>query len=363
TENIENCLRFFRDDCAFNYYGISPFESQEETSADVWKSMMQLTTTFNEEDRFATFLGFQYQGEEAKEGLRLMLINKEKPLLKRKDSKFNSLKKIYKSQNPKEFLSIPCFTMGSGMGYNFENYNPEFERVVEIYSAWGSSEGLEKEGNLFPIASNGKKGIKPWKQGSVTEALNKNCRFGFVAGGLDDRGAYSEFFDGDQDQYSPGLTAILAKVQTRASMMEALYERACYATTGQKVLLRYDIAGIEMGKEFPLGEKPGLAVNRHFNIYVGGTSPLEYIEIIRNGVVLTKIEMGKDTTVFNGEYDDMDPIDDIWLKAPKSAPDFIYYYIRVKQRDDHMAWASPIWIDKASAERKSKKLVEVKKTV
>ncbi|MCH1429595.1 MAG: DUF3604 domain-containing protein [Chlamydiales bacterium] len=355
TENIENCLRFFRDDQAFDFYGISPFEFQEETTADAWKTMMQVTSSFNEEDRFSTFIGFQYQGEAEKEGIRLMLYNKEKPLLKKKESKSNSLKKIYKSQTPKEFLSIPSFSMATGMGYNFENYNQEFERVAEIYSAWGCSEGLEKDGNLYPISSNGKNGVKPWKQGSFIDALNNNCRFGFIAGGLDDRGAYSEFYDGDQDQYTPGLTAIIAKSQSRSSMIEALYDRSCYATTGKKILLRYDIAGIEMGKEFPIGDRPGLAVNRHFNLYVGGTSPIEYIEIIRNGKVLTQIKPEKGQTVYTGEFDDMDPIEKIWLKPPKSGPEFIYYYIRVKQTDDHMAWSSPIWIDKSSGERRGRK--------
>ena len=54
-------------------------------------------------------------------------------------------------------------------------------------------------------------GIEQTPEGSVVEALTRNCRFGFVAGGLDDRGIYSGCFDSDQVQYSPGLTGLFVK--------------------------------------------------------------------------------------------------------------------------------------------------------
>ena len=62
TENIESCLRHFRDDKAFNFYAISPFESQEETSNDMWKAITQNIAEFDEDERFTTFLGFQWAG-------------------------------------------------------------------------------------------------------------------------------------------------------------------------------------------------------------------------------------------------------------------------------------------------------------
>ena len=41
--------------------------------------------------------------------------------------------------------------MGSTTTFDFTEFNPSFERVVEIYNAWGSSECTEKEGNPRPI--------------------------------------------------------------------------------------------------------------------------------------------------------------------------------------------------------------------
>ena len=137
TENIESCLRHFRDDKAFHFYGISPYESQEETSNETWKAISQNIVDFNEDARFTTFSGMQWQGDNLTEGLRYFLFTKDnKPILRKKDLRHSTLKKIYKSFSPKEMISIPCFTMAKGTTYNFDQFDPEFERVVKIYSAW-----------------------------------------------------------------------------------------------------------------------------------------------------------------------------------------------------------------------------------
>ena len=125
SENIESCLRHFRDDKAFNFYGISSFESQEETSNELWKVMTQNVMDFNEADRFTTFLGFQWQGEPKTEGLRVMVYAKDsKPVLRKKELRNSTLKKIYKSFSPKEMISIPSFTMAKGLEYDFDQFDP-----------------------------------------------------------------------------------------------------------------------------------------------------------------------------------------------------------------------------------------------
>ncbi|NGX61371.1 MAG: hypothetical protein K940chlam9_00856 [Chlamydiae bacterium] len=339
TENIENCMRHFRDEQALNFFAVSPFDNTEETSNDTWKLLSQNVAEFNEEDRFATFLSFQFVGEPKKEGVRQFIYTKDnKPLLRQKDSKSSSLQKIYKSHTPKDFLSIPSFTMGKGFSFNFEQWYPEFERVVEIYNAWGSSEQTKKKGNSHPITG----GIEEIPEGAIVDALKKNRRFGFVAGGLDDRGIYGDFFESDQVQYSPGYTGIICEKYTRESMWEALYNRSCYATTGTRILMGFHIAGHPMGSEIETGLKPGLLVNRHISGYIAGTAKLEKVEVIRNGEVIhTFSPTGYH---FDYYYDDMDPFEQVVLK-PKEGSPFAFYYLRVTQEDGHIGWSSPIWVD------------------
>lgn len=344
TENIENCLRHFRDDKSINFYASSPFESLEETSNETWKLISQNIAEFDEAERFTTYLGFQWVGVPGEEGVRQIIYTKEnKQLLRKKDPKYTSLKKIYKSFSPKEIISIPCFTMGKGYDYNFKDFNPEFERVVEIYNSWGSSECTAKEGNPAPIQSSNKKGVQESAEGSVQKALLRNCRFGFVAGGLDDRGIYSDFYDEGQEQYPAGMTAIIAPEYTRSAVAEALYNRSCYATTGERIILGLYLAGFPMGKETSTADKPGLMINRHLSGYVAGTTKLTAIEIVRNGKVIKSFEC--DGYAMDFTYDDMTPIEKVVIDAKDKKPPFVFYYLRVIQEDGHMAWSSPIWVD------------------
>ena len=344
TENIESCLRHFRDEKALNYYSTSSFESQEETPNELWKLIAQNVAEFDENDRFTTFLGCQWAGERGEEGVRQIVFSKDaKPIVRKKDIKYGSLKKIYKSFSPKEIISIPCFTMGKGYEFNFKDFNPDFERVVEIYNSWGSSECTKKEGNPIPIQGQGKNSVTESPEGSIQKALLSNKRFGFVAGGLDDRGIYAGFYEGGQEQYPPGLTGIIVVEHSRTALMEALYNRSCYATTGERMIVGLSLAGVPMGGEVTTAEKPGLTINRHLSGYAAGTTNLKSIEIIRNGKVIKTLEPEGYSMEFT--YDDMTPIEKVTVDAKDKKPPFVFYYLRVTQEDGHMAWSSPIWVD------------------
>lgn len=355
TENIDGCLRHFRDEKSMNFYGVSPFEGIEETPNDLWKSISQNVEELDEDERFATFLGFQFAGDANTEGLRHIIYAKDqKPILRKKEPKSSGLKKIYKLHAPKEIIAIPSLTMGKGVHYNFEDFQPEYERLVEIYQSWGSSEMTKEEGNKFPIKSSGKKGLTEAKEGSILKALLANKRFGFVAGGLDDRGTYSSFYDSEQEQYTPGLTAVLTDQLSKNSIFDALYNRHCYATTGERIIVGLSLAGSPMGSELDAAQKPGLHINRHIVGYVAGTKKLKMVELIRNGKVIEKFT--PDSHILDFAYDDMTPLQSVVIDAKDKKAPFVFYYIRVLQEDGHMAWSSPIWVDFAAGKLSNQKI-------
>ena len=350
-DNIENCIRNFRDEKSLQFYGISSFESESETSNESWKKITENVSEFNEDERFSIFLGMQWMGEEKEEGLRQFVFAKDnKQLLRKKDLKNNALAKIYKSFTPKELLSIPSFTMGSKTVFDFKNFNEEYERVCEIYNSWGSSEKLSKQGNERPITGL----VKETKEGSLLQALLNGNRFGFVAGGLDDRGVYSSFYDSAQVQYSAGLTGILSKKYSRDGLFDAIYKRSCYATTGEKIVLGFNIAEEPMGSELSTTKKPGLSFNRYISGYVLGTDKLKEIIIYRNAEILQKFTPNED--FFEFSFDDMSPIKDVLLTPDNNKAAFVFYYLKVIQQNGHLAWSSPIWIDQSEeAIKKAKK--------
>lgn len=351
TKNIENSLRFFRDDKALQFFATSPFDSDDEITNDQWKQVSTQVAEFNEEDRFTVFLGHQWIGVPKEEGVRHFIFSKDsKPLLRRKDLKTNSLKKIYKTYTNKEMISIPSFTMGSESVFDFKDFNEDFERVVEIYNSWGCSENLSLQGNLRPIAGP----VKETADGSIQKALLAGCRFGFVAGGLDDRGIYSSMYDTNQVQYSPGLTGIIAKDYTRDSLMDALFRRSCFATTGKKILAGLHVANEPIGSEIQTSKKPGLLYNRYISGYVIGTNKIKEIVIIRNDKVLMTYH--PDANSYEFAFDDQELLSNICIKPREDKPPFVFYYLRAVQEDTHIIWTSPIWIDLSENSLNGKKL-------
>ena len=344
TEDVEASLRYARDEKGYQFFSTSFFESAKESSSVIWKEMGSLLSEFNEDNRFITFLGMQWAGTPGEEGLRQIVYLKEnKTLLKKRDSKTNNLKKIYKSHTSKDFISIPSFTMGIHTLYNFDNFTPEYEKVVEIYNAWGCSECTKKEGNLSPVISQHKKGVKEQSEGSIRRALNNNCRFGFVAGGDDSRGVFSDLSESNPTRYSAGLTAIFATSHSREGLFQALHARSCYATTGPRIIIIFHLAGVPMGSVLTTKEKMGLVYNRHITAYIAGTDLIKEVLIVRNGEPFHTFTPEKN--FFEFAFDDDEHIEKIHLKAKKENAFFIYYYLRVLQSDGHIAWASPIWVD------------------
>ena len=99
-KSIEACLKYFRDDKSLHFYSTSPFEEEAVASDANWKHICTHVNDFHEENRFASFLGFQWIEQKNREGIRHIIHSKDnKPMLHKKDVKTNSLKKIYKSQS------------------------------------------------------------------------------------------------------------------------------------------------------------------------------------------------------------------------------------------------------------------------
>ena len=125
--------------------------------------------------------------------------------------------------------------------------------------------------------------------------------------------------------------------------MQALINRSCYATTGERIIVGFTIAGAQMGCELNTKAKPGLAFNRHIVAYVAGTSSLKEVTIIRNGIPFHTVH--PKNAYLDMVFDDTDPITKVLLNSSDDRPPFVYYYLRVVQDDGHIAWSSPIWID------------------
>ena len=151
------------------------------------------------------------------------------------------------------------------------------------------------------------------------EALSRGYRVGFTAGS-----------DSHQMEHGVegGIVAAFTPTHDREGIWDAMYARHTYGTTGARILVSLKIDGHMMGSE--LTRPVGKAVD--IDISVLGTSNV-MVDLLRNNQVLKTWEPGSDC------------LDVSLTDTGVNATD--WYYVRVTQPDEHMAWSSPIWIDRA----------------
>ena len=142
-----------------------------------------------------------------------------------------------------------------------------------------------------------------------------------------------------------GLTAVLASEPTREAIWDALWHRRVVATTGPRILVRFEIDGHPMGSELNRREHPSLQGRRTIRVDVHGTTDIARIDIIRSNRTVHSVTCsnGPDHHVL---WQDTDLLDTAWLPQAKYCNHpFCFYYVRVVQTDGEAAWASPVWID------------------
>ena len=133
--------------------------------------------------------------------------------------------------------------------------------------------------------------------------------------------------DWGNEAYTGGITAVYAEELTREAIFDAIYQRRCYATTGQRIILDFKADGHVMGAEYQSKDDP------HFFVKVIGTAPLQSVTLVRNN---------QDYYQAEGNGHKMELTFQCGKEEPPRETDC--YYVRVIQQDGEMAWSSPIWI-------------------
>ena len=287
-------------------------------SDDEYREIQAQCEAFNEVGRFATLHAFEQNVIEEYAGHRNIYFRGAAPGL----FKGQTLQELYDFLSGYDALIIPHHHVIWNTQVHLDN--TEFSRVIEMYSMHCSSEIKGSPlNNWRNWASKSETGI------SAREILNQGHRMGFIAASDNHNGAPglsarpSRFTN---LAYRGGLAAVSAPSLTREGIFDGLYARRCYATTGARIYLRFQINDQEMGSEVPAGD--GLS----YRIVVAGTESISSVEFITN--------LGE-SRVF--EYTGTDYVE-LSAEVPADA-ELKWMYVRVTQTDRHMAWSSPIWTD------------------
>jgi hypothetical protein len=282
-----------------------------------WEHMKEITAHFNEPGRFATLFGQEWTTLRVPKGgghFNVYSTRHDVPLLDHMNPEFETAQKLIARAKELGAIAIPHHIGWTGTPW--EAFDPEVVPAVEIVSVHGAYEFM---GNR-PISHRG--GIKG---NFVQDGLARGLKFGMI-GGTDCHGLlYQHGVCWKRDPFQAGLACVLATELTPEAVLDAVRKRHCYATSGIRVRMLFEINDRIMGEEIEADGPPSVRVD------VSSESPIKWIEIVRNNETAHSFGGEGHRSFFTWE-------------DKEAAAGTSCYYLRVTCRDDNMAWSSPIWV-------------------
>ena len=326
----EELYAFARDEAFLDFGAIS--DHMEALTARQWDYFQAVTNDFNAPGRFATLQGQEWTHHVPAGGApghrNVYFRGAGGPLLRCTDPDCDTLAKLWARLDalpPGEALAIPHHTSNVVMGVDWaQGWNPTYEKAVEIYSIWGSSERPAADGNPRPIRA--LKGEKPGRH--VVDALQRGYRLGFVAGGDIHDGRPGDELHAHQNRvgdyagtlHPQGFTAAIAPALSREAVFDAMASRRTYATTKRRVYLDVTTGG------------------------AGGSSQLHVHAASEDGVCEAVLVRGGEDADRRRPDDDPRIVRADFRLLDLGPSEFCY--VRVLTDTGDMAWSSPIWGDR-----------------
>ncbi|MGC8908674.1 MAG: hypothetical protein ACP5M0_14715 [Desulfomonilaceae bacterium] len=285
-----------------------------------WSHIKKVNNVFNSSGTFVTLHGFEWSGYTENGGdHNIYFLNDDAPICRDRSYFDYRNREIYQGPTQgvnhiedvfiwlqrqglaKKAIVVPHW---GGRAANPAWHNPQFQRLVEVFSEHRRSED--------------------W----AASFMKKGYRLGVTGSG---DGHYGKPGNGylaplrEGSKIGMGLTAIYGK-RNRRSVFQALYNRRTYATTGDRILIIQAINNQPPGSEVKTTEDSVLRLEAH------GTSPIKSIEILRNGSMFRELHPLKLDVSLSER-----------LPVPNEGRTD-YYQVRVLQENNEAAITSPTWV-------------------
>jgi hypothetical protein len=306
-----------------------------------WENLKKLNDEYNKDGEFITILGFEWTS--GKYGHRNVYFREN---VKNVSDVFDSVKEkcpiLYgrsespQDPNPEDLwnwldeMNVDAITVAHHPNcYKFlvdfnKYFSEKYDKVVEIYSNWGSSIDSEHPTNL---------GSYKYPELEVSKFIGK-YKFGFIASSdcHDGNPGNSNVADSKRqlgNYMGSGKVAILTDELTRNNVFNSLKEKRCYAVTGAPIVLFFSVNDVVMG-----GELSRTQADKGINIkvIVRGTDNIKELMVKKNNKVIYREDNLK-TRERCFEIKDKD------FQIDENS----YYYLEVIQEDDELAWSSPVF--------------------
>lgn len=268
SNSIEDYFIFARD------YGLLDIGAHQgndfQVTDEFWEKINNITKKFNKTDKFVAFPGYEWSGNTPLGGDRNVYFGSEGGDISRSSTDLlpggksvyidsptaNDLFSNLKDQKDYKPFS---FAHVGGRYADLSMHDPEIELAVEIHSAWGTFEWL------------------------LDDAFKYGYRMGICANSDGHKGRPGASWPGAQKFGSfGGLTCVLASELDRGIVLDAMYRRHFYASTGNRCLIELSLED-DNGQTGIMGDLiKSNSDKATLKVRVIGSAPIESIEV-RNG--------------------------------------------------------------------------------
>jgi hypothetical protein len=225
----------------------------------------------------------------------------------------NDTKMLYEEIRARNGIAIP-HTTATRMGTDWRDNDPNLEPVVEIFQGCRTNyESLDA-----PFVAQAPKdqahmnqaGYQP--EGMVSNAWAKGYKLGITS-------------SSDHNSTHISYSLVYTDDASRQGVLNAIRKRHTYGAMDNIIL------DVRMGEHF-MGDEFALAAAQPLKVHVKGTRAIARVEVIKDNKVIYSTQPAKQLADF--EFTD---------KGSVAGRHF--YYVRVRQDNEMLAWSSPMFIN------------------
>ena len=230
-----------------------------------WAEVQAMSKECNRPGRFATFPGYEWQGDGSSGDHNVFFLREGHPIFR-----VNTLPELYDRLRGLDATAIPHHTAyrPGRRGRDWSVFDETLSPFAEVFSIHGCSEtdeewiGMRHNSHMGP----------GFASGTYQAALDRGYHLGAVCS--------TDNWGGMPGHYGRGRTACLAEELTRENLWEAFKARRVYGVTGDRIALDFRVNEAVMGSVIRAAGK------RAIRVQVIGSDALDRIEILRNGRVI-----------------------------------------------------------------------------
>jgi len=341
----EDVYRWAREEKRLDFLSV-PLQVHRYIDNEKWLLAKHMAEYFLEEGRFVTFPAFEWQHSHYGDKV-IHFLGGDPPYLPIDDPRYADPGSLYAALKSSDALIVshhPGYAADLHVpGTDWRVMDTEIDRLVEIWSMHGSSEGYDPEDR--PL-------IPPCRPEGALAGLRRGLRFGLVAGSDSHTGRPGGSAQ-DVRPYWGGLCAVWAEQLSRRAIFTALKARRTYALTGARIILLFSVNGAFMGSEIPFTPRRLLCVQ------VWAPAAVSRLQFLCNGELIHETHPAERVCGANFEHERTAPPEEPQASGqhrgsgqPHASshsravahPRGDFYHCRVVQEDGELAVCSPVWV-------------------